>query len=382
MSYKVIISLLDEHNEENILATAKYMPEKVLFIYEKEEYKIGKIEILKQYYATRFPVIQFLSICIDQLNINEIHSMLSNVDKESTLITLNGGDKLTSLFFLYISKKYKIDCVYIDIEKENLITFKDGEIFTTEENFLDLGVRDIIESRGGSILVEGTDISHCKSVEKLTELISEHQRDWQRLKYRICDNRVFIHDSSNPSMININLNYLTNEELRIYMYILGLLKEYKQLDYKFMEGYIRIRFLNDYIKSFIFKSGSWFEIFTKNIIEEIDIIDDVKNGVLFLWNDYKRRIKNELDVVAIKDSILICISCKDSAKYDEVALNELNVYADKLGGDKVVKILATTKKPLKGSVVDRASEMGINLVIYDGDKEKFKDTIKDIIYSI
>ena len=30
-----------------------------------------------------------------------------------------------------------------------------------------------------------------------------------------------------------------------------------------------------------------------------------------------QKIRNELDVIAVKDSVLICISCKDSEKYDE-----------------------------------------------------------------
>ncbi|ETJ28948.1 hypothetical protein Q604_UNBC16505G0001, partial [human gut metagenome] len=34
-----------------------------------------------------------------------------------------------------------------------------------------------------------------------------------------------------------------------------------------------------------------------------------------------RKVRNELDVLAVKDSVFICISCKDSEKYDEDALN-------------------------------------------------------------
>lgn len=58
---------------------------------------------------------------------------------------------------------------------------------------------------------------------------------------------------------------------------------------------------------------------------------------MFFWSKEKENIKNELDVVAVKDSVLICISCKDSKKYDEVALNELNIYANQLGGANVKK---------------------------------------------
>ena len=70
------------------------------------------------------------------------------------------------------------------------------------------------------------------------------------------------------------------------------------------------------------------------IIKDIKEIDEVKSGVEFFWSNEYKYVKNELDVVAIKDSVLICISCKDSDKYDENALNELEVHSYKLGGDK------------------------------------------------
>ena len=125
--------------------------------------------------------------------------------------------------------------------------------------------------------------------------------------------------------------------------------------------------------------GTWLEVLTKNIIEEIKSIDDIKSGLLFLWNDKESRIKNELDVVAIKDSVLICVSCKDSKKYDEVALNELNVYSEQLGGENVIKILVATQPPIKSSISKRAKEMGINLVVFDGNKKAFKEELEKII---
>ncbi len=48
--------------------------------------------------------------------------------------------------------------------------------------------------------------------------------------------------------------------------------------------------------------------------------------------------------------MLICVSCKDSKKYDEVALNELNVYSEQLGGENVIKILVATHPPIKSSI--------------------------------
>ncbi|SHE75623.1 Card1-like endonuclease domain-containing protein [Clostridium fallax] len=379
MRCRSLIIILGQHNEEGILAAAKYMPERIIFIYKRNQYTQEQLQKINQCYLKRFSFLKVFNNCIEKIDINSINNILREQKSEETIISLNGADKLTSLIFLNQSKQYNIQCIYINIEKESLLTFKDNNINITKQNFLDLGVKDVIESLGGSIILEGTDLSHCESIQALTKIIANNQEEWQTVKYRISDKEVFIHDESNPTIIKINLRFLPKKEIKTYIKILNILKEFKEIDYEYIGEHIRVRFLTTYIKSFIFKSGSWLEVFTKNIVEEIEKVDDVKNSVLFLWNDYKKRVKNELDVVAIKDSLLICISCKDSAKYDDVALNELNVYANQLGGRKVIKILVATKKPLKGSIIDRAKEMDINLIIYDGNIDRFKKNIEEAI---
>ena len=139
---------------------------------------------------------------------------------------------------------------------------------------------------------------------------------------------------------------------------------------------IKVNFLNDYIKGFIFKSGTWLEIATNKLINNIKEIDEAKNGVMFLWNNGNKTVRNEVDVVAVKDSVPIFISCKDSDKYNEMALNELNVYANKIGGENSYKILVATKEPIKSPVRTRAKEMGIHLIIFDGNEEKFIKKIR------
>ena len=98
-----------------------------------------------------------------------------------------------------------------------------------------------------------------------------------------------------------------------------------------------------------------------------------------MWRDGNHKVRNEVDVMAVKDSVLICISCKDSEKYDEVALNELDVYSKRLGGNSAKKILVATRPPCKKCVEERAKAMDINLVILDEDINKFRKKLNKII---
>ena len=188
----------------------------------------------------------------------------------------------------------------------------------------------------------------------------------------------------NKELNNLNfdsyLRYiLSKEENKLLNLILDNLVKMKEITVRNTTDKITIDFLNNYLKAFIFKSGTWLEIETNKLINKIDEIDESKNGVMFLWNDSKEIVRNEVDVVAVKDSVPIFISCKDSDKYNEMALNELNVYAEKFGGDNSYKILVATKAPIKSPVKIRAKEMGINIIIFDGNEEKFLKTIKSII---
>jgi hypothetical protein len=74
---------------------------------------------------------------------------------------------------------------------------------------------------------------------------------------------------------------------------------------------------------------------------------------------------------------LVCISCKDTEKYDVEELNELEVYAEHLGGRKVTKILVSTQKPERGEMIyQRAEEMGIHIVLFDGDVSVLKNKLQ------
>ena len=221
--------------------------------------------------------------------------------------------------------------------------------------------------------------SQKSDIVSLTKKIYENLNVWYKYKKRLYDNSIFIHDFYNTDKIFIRLDNLTSEEKRILNSCLIYLKDIGGIYYRNILNEIEVRFLNDYLKGFIFKSGTWLEVLTNIIVREITEVDEVKSGVIFLWKECNRNVRNELDVLAVKDSVFICISCKDSEKYDEDALNELEVYSTRLGGSTVKKILVATKLPCKQCVVERAKAMKISLIILDKDINKFRNSIKNAI---
>lgn len=378
MNYDFIITILDEHNESSILLAEKLKPKEIIYLYKKDE-ELKVLNSLRQFYLNKFPNCNFSDEKLGKDTISSIEEIIKRMKSKNTAICLNQGDKKDILIMYTLALKHNIDGFFLDIPKEELLKLNLESVQCEKCNFVDLDVEDIIDSIGASIVVDSTEISEINVIETMTNYIADNLNLWKKYKIRLSDNSVFIHDESNPRIIKIDKELLSREEVMLLDKILNFLEKNGQIKVKELEQCLKVTFQNEFIKGFIFKSGTWLEVLTKNIIEEIKSIDDIKSGLLFLWNDKESRVKNELDVVAIKDSVLICVSCKDSKKYDEVALNELNVYSEQLGGENVIKILVATHPPIKSSISKRAKEMGINLVVFDGNKKAFKEELEKII---
>lgn len=378
MNYDFIITILDEHNESSILLAEKLKPKEIIYLYKKDE-ELKVLNSLRQFYLNKFPNCNFSDEKLGKDIISSIEEIIKRMKSKNTAICLNQGNKKDILIMYTLALKHNIDGFFLDIPKEELLKLNLESVQCEKCNFVDLDVEDIIDSIGASIVVDSTEISEINIIETMTNYIADNLDLWKKYKIRLSDNSVFIHDESNPRSIKIDKELLSREEVMLLDKILNFLEKNGQIKVKELEQCLKVTFQNEFIKGFIFKSGTWLEVLTKNIIEEIKSIDDIKSGLLFLWNDKESRVKNELDVVAIKDSVLICVSCKDSKKYDEVALNELNVYSEQLGGENVIKILVATHPPIKSSISKRAKEMGINLVAFDGNKKSFKEELEKII---
>ncbi len=372
----ILINQVDEHNESNILATQEFNPSTVYFIKDKDSEE--KMKTLKLYYEKNFPKIKIEEFSVEEGDKEGLEKIIKNIKDKNVLINLTGGNKINSLILLEICIRENLIALYIDIKKKVMYEFKES-IIIHKKTFEDLEIDDIVKASGGKIVEDSSELCNKKDLIYFAEKISSNLELWHKYKQQLYDASIFEHDSMEQQRIYIHTKALENEEVNLLDKILLKLKEMKEINYKKQDDKITVDFNNDYLKAFIFKSGTWLEIETNKLINKIEEVDEAKNGVMFLWNDANQSVRNELDVVAVKDSVPIFISCKDSDKYNEMALNELNVYASKFGGENSYKILVATKEPIKSPVKIRAKEMGINLIIFDGNEEKFIKEVKKII---
>ena len=372
----ILISQVDEHNESNILATKEFNPE-IVYLIKDKSYQ-DKENTLKIYYEKNFKNVKLEFLDMEEGNKSALEEIIDNVKEKNIIVNLTGGKRINSLILLDICLKNKIKTLYIDIKKQIMYEFKDN-IVMYEKTFEDLEIDDIVKASGGKIVEDSSELCNKKDLIYFAEQISNNLELWHKYKQQLYEASIFEHDKNELQRIYIHTETLENKEINLLDKILSKFKEMNEITYRKENDKITVNFNNNYLKAFIFKSGTWLEIETNKLINNIEEIDEAKNGVMFLWDDENQFVRNELDVVAVKDSVPIFISCKDSDKYNEMALNELNVYATKFGGENAYKILVATKEPIKSPVKIRAKEMGIYLIIFDGNEEKFIKAVKKII---
>ncbi len=167
-----------------------------------------------------------------------------------------------------LALKHNIDGFFLDIPKEELLKLNLESVQCEKCNFVDLDVEDIIDSIGASIVVDSTEISEINIIETMTNYIASNLDLWKKYKIRLSDNSVFIHDESNPRSIKIDKELLSREEVMLLDKILNFLEENGQIKVKELEQCLKVTFQNEFIKGFIFKSGTWLEVLTKILLKK------------------------------------------------------------------------------------------------------------------
>lgn len=373
MRVDTLINLLDEHNEANLIATDKFMPYNVIYVFDKSQFEMYRR--IEDYYKRVFPKINLHYFLMNSYSVKSAEILLKKVNPEDTVINITGGKRIDSLIILDLAQSLNFRVIYIDALKKKWYEFN-KTVTSSRIQFKDMFLKDIFKTTGIEIINESSDLVDNNDIADISSIIHNNIELWDKYKIKLYDNTIFEHTASDCDRVIIHLKNLHEDEKKLLSYSIRYLYKRKIIKYESYDDIIEVNFIKDYIRSFIFKSGTWLEVFTAIIIRQIHEIDEVKCGVTFLWNNEKTRIKNELDVIAVYDTNVICISCKDSEKYDEDALNELDVYSKRIGGDNVKKILVATKAPIKKCVINRAQAMNINIIVLGKNIKEFKNRIK------
>jgi Fe2+ or Zn2+ uptake regulation protein len=377
MRCKTLINILGKHNQYSILAAFNLKPEKIVFLRGKEDWE-GYVNT-KACIEEKQSDIRFEEYVLKEESPLELEEFFRQYDREDTVLNLSGGSKLMSLLCFQAIQGSAITGIYIDNDKGRILKLnRTLELLMSIDT--ELKVEDIICSTGAEIIKNSTELYEKKQFKELVEYMVENYDMWKLVKDILRHShfvKQFVVQPLYMEIMSKGLSYIQMKALKKFLRQLADRKLIIKLS--FYSDHIEFTFADRESKSFVMTTGCWLEALTYRSIKETKEVNDAISGMLFVWAE-ELEVHNELDVVAAVDSHLVCVSCKDTANYDIEDLNELEVYAEHLGGLKVTKLLVSTHLPERGEMIcQRAEEMGIYLVIFEGDWKSFKNELHRLI---
>ncbi|MGO1371139.1 MAG: Card1-like endonuclease domain-containing protein [Senegalia sp. (in: firmicutes)] len=376
--YNTLINIIGEHNDFNILATRAFMPREIVLVHDGTTENMEYASDIKGYYRKHFATIKIIEKTIKRPLEKTIENLLKQYKDEDLIINTTGANALVNLYIHNYAAQMDIDYFYLEVAHSEIIIYKKGEIEKVNMELYEMNVDDFISISGGKILWDNTPEDDPHTLE-IYDYITNNHIKWKNIKTIFKDRKKLKFHDYIYNRLFIDLNGLSAKNIDEILEFFKMLADMKYVEYNYKKRKLRIDIKNEFAKSLILVSGHWLEFVTYIVLKNIDNIDDLKSGVVFLWDKDVDNVKNELDILASTDSSLICISCKDSKGYDQEALNELKVYSERIAKGKSIDILVSTYYPEKENVINRSKEMGINIVVFNGDEKQFKNDLENII---
>lgn len=374
---KTLINILGKYNNSNIVAALNLKPDNIVYIsFENDNEYYDNV---KECTSRKLPNVQMKELAIKNLTVADIRDAINKYNFDDTFLNLSGGTKLMSILTYKAAQDSNMTIIYADTENKKVL--KIGEIVEEIAHIdLELTVEDLVCSTGAEIINNSTELYEKEEFKKLVDFMVNDYNAWKQVKGILRNSQIVKQFEQYPMQIEIVTGGLKPAQIK---YLDDFLSELYQRNmikqYRLNQDHAQFDFTDKEAKTFVMMAGCWLEALTYRYIKEVKDIENVISGMLFVW-DEAVKVRNELDVVAALDSHLVCISCKDTNKYDVDELNELEVYADHLGGNRVIKILVSTEKPeRKDMTYQRAEEMDIHIVIFEGDVKSFRSKLHSII---
>lgn len=378
---KVLINFIEDINDEMLLLIRLFRPQEIVLVTELKMTPDSKIEQVADYIKMLYRDIQIHRVDYEKENLQDLEVKLKDYLKEDTAINLAGASPLEVLCSIRLSQVHDTKMLYPAITQNCLYYFKGHEIQTQvlSELIESLKVTDYLDLGGGQVLQDEKEKYETTPYKEMLNFLKDHYEDVFR----------DIHHFFKPTKVH----YAVGDDHAFYFEILkqGIgLQEQEQL-HQFFEALQKMNWVRKVEEDekkyrvysmtkemeYYLTSGAWLEHITYDIMKQI--AKDTHTGFKFAWQKNKSYIHNELDVVAVMDNHLICISCKDTDRYNYQTLNELMVYATRLGGKESIKVLVVTMPSYKASTFERAKGMGIHIVEFYDSIKSLEEQLRELV---
>ncbi len=378
-----VISLINHRNISTLIHMKLFNPDTLHIFHSGNQEDRQDLEDLKEFMNLSYPQVRIFAHRVDMYDCEKLGKVTRSIltRDPDLMFDLSNGNPVAAMLLRQIAANLKLKVFVFSERDDRAALIKNGNCSEVDLQSVDLEIADFIKSGGGDVFSSSTSIYESPEIEKLLMWQIQNYSTWTRIS-KLLRSRNIIQGSGNGSqdhVVGIDLRGLSAGEKKLMIEFVYFLHESRiaKMRRKGKEGF-SLDFRKPGFKQLLMVYGSWLEAITYHALKHLHLMDDLRSGVVFYWDERIRKVANEIDVMAVYRGRLVAVSCKDTSKYNEKDLNELLVAANGLGGENSIKILVSTQWPDKSLVKERAKEIGIHLVRFDGDLSSFLQQLKKI----
>ena len=370
---KTLIELYDDTPIENVLAADTFCPERVIYLCPEE---VAKDRIrqkkLREYFRQRGLEIETVFLNTSLHYADKVKRQLQRVVEEcpDCAIDIAGGSDAALFAAGFFCRETDVPVFTHSRKKQkffeiNNAPFADHLPFSIKysiEDFFLMACSSVKEGRVSNHQLN----NYIDSIDAFFEVFFKHHKKWNH--FITWMQRASPTDKNGKVSLAVNCAYemkgergsriQADPELLEAMERLGFLK-----DLQIERGKsVAFRFVDEQIRFWLRDQGSVLEIYTWKACMDTELFHDVRCSTVVEWDsaEHGETISNEIDVMAVKDTIPVFISCKTCA-VDTVAINELAILRDRFGGDAAKAVVVSTEN-CRAITLRRAHALNIDVI--------------------
>ncbi|MBQ6811568.1 MAG: DUF1887 family protein, partial [Agathobacter sp.] len=353
------IQFLDKNVVSALVPVFSMKPERVIFLYDTKECGENLLKEVAEALKSRMPKLEIQYERTNMLSIEEVRGELENLIKvfgnREIQIEITGGTEVMTACGLMAAREHNLTATYVDFYSKHIIN-----IFTRERlaEIRHVTLADYLTAIGGKYMSSSRHTPEEKDYERIlsmAKVIFSNEKKWDKFFTHMT------HGFSAKGVMDFSMG--ENKDDRDCQFILDAFLE---RGFAKKIGEDRYRFNSEADKEYMTVSGIWLEAYV--YIQAKQCFDEVYMGVDIDWNkrDICESRDNEIDVVIMKNSQPIFISCK-MRPIEKETVYEIYAMAKRLGGNLGRALIATTfdvrsGKDERNSIYLRMAKMKVGLI--------------------
>ena len=353
------IQFLDKNVVSALVPAYSLKPERVIFLYDTREVGENLLKEVGEALKNRMPKLEIQYERTNMLSMEEIHRELSNLIKvfanKEIQIDITGGTEVMTACGLMVAREHNLTATYADFYSKHIINVLTRERLAEIEH---VTLADYLTAIGGKFMSASHHTPEKQDYERIismAKIIFSNEKKWDKFFSHMT------HGFSAKGVMEFSMG--KNQRERDCQFIL---EAFLERGFVKKIGEDRYRFSSEADKEYMTVSGIWLEAYI--YIQAKQCFKEVYMGVDIDWNkrDICESRDNEIDVVIMKNSQPIFISCK-MRPIEKETVYEVYAMAKRLGGDFGKALIATTvdvrsTKDERNSIYLRMAKMKVGLI--------------------